>query len=228
MFGLLKKWTFGGFCRWCNAFLIENWLLRHSWKRNKCCRKFIRKKLKMKQIFLSEFIWNKVGNGKKILWKFIWNKVEFETLIAIFFCFNKKFYQKNQNITFEQPLKATIITMYAKSLSEKSETIKRRLQRTNCLIRKSFNEVHCTHFPLDSIYVLNNSDIKLNGISLSSERSNMQHNVHNFFSPFMHFSCVLWARFTLTRVLELRLRKFSFAYTLRLCTRVVQQNYNWM
>lgn len=32
----------------------------------------------------------------------------------------------------------------------------------------------------------------------------------------MHFSCVLWARFTLTRVLELRLRKFPslthFAY----------------
>lgn len=81
--------------------------------------------------------------------------------------------------------------MYAKSLSEKSKPIKPRLQRTNCLIGTSFNEVYCTHFPLDSIYVLNNSDIKLNGISLSSERSNMQHNVHNFFFAFYAARCVL-------------------------------------
>jgi hypothetical protein len=45
-----------------------------------------------------------------------------------------------------------------------------RKRESSSIDRPTCRLMMCTHFPLESIYVLNNSDIKLNGISFSFMR----------------------------------------------------------
>jgi hypothetical protein len=71
-------------------------------------------------------------------------------------------------------------------VNKKKQTPSDLNEMQRSLIDSMFNDVHSTHFLLESIYVLNNSDIKVNGISFSFMRSrSLKHATNTMFAFYL-------------------------------------------